>query len=717
MDITARGMAALFCRNNRQHALRLTDAGEFCYPPSMLRFLICILSIAGYTAAEEGMWTFNNFPRQAVERKYGFSPSPQWLDRVRLSSVRLAQGCSASFVSPNGLIMTNHHCAASCIQALSTREQDYLSAGFQAKGREQEIRCPNLEANQLSEITDVTSRIAASVKGLTDQAANDARKAEIARIEKACTSGDDVRCEVVTLYSGGEYNLYKYRRYQDVRLVFAPEMGIAFFGGDPDNFMFPRYNLDMTFLRAYASGKPAPTDHYFTWSRAGAKEGELTFVTGHPGSTDRQHTVAMLEFERDVILPDMLLYLAEYRGYLTQFQTRGTEQKRISQDELLSVENSLKAFRGQHGALLSTAFFNQKRLAESEFQRKIMADAKLKSEYGSLWSDIEKVTGKQRQHRTPYIHIERQRGLRSRLYSQALRLVRMAEEAGKPNEKRLEEYAEARIPELRQAVLSPAPVYKEFDIEMFTFALTRLREALGPDDAAVKQILGKRSPREIATELIGETKLADPAVRKALFEGGKRAVDASTDSMILFAKKVDPIARQIRKRYEDEFESPDKRLGEKLGQAVFAALGKSVYPDATFTLRLSFGTVKGWEESGRRISPFTIFGGLYERHTGSDPFALPKSWLDARDKVDLQTPMNFVTTNDIIGGNSGSPMIDREARIVGLIFDGNIHSLGGNYGFDETVNRAVAVHSSAILEALEKVYRAADLLGELRGAN
>jgi hypothetical protein len=682
----------------------------------MLRFSLILLCFGSFASAEEGMWTFNNFPRQVVQRNFGFSPSQDWLDRVRLSSVRLAQGCSASFVSGDGLIMTNHHCATSCIQALSTGEKDYLSAGFQTKGRDQEIRCPNLEANQLSEITDVTARIAASVKGLTDQAANDARKAEIARIEKACTSGDEVRCEVVTLYSGGEYNLYKYRRYQDVRLVFAPEVGIAFFGGDPDNFMFPRYNLDVTFLRAYDNGKPARTPHFFSWSPAGAKEGELTFVTGHPGSTDRQHTVAMLEFERDVVLPDMLLYLAEYRGYLTQFQMRGAEQKRISQDELFGVENSLKAFRGEHGALLSAAFLNQKRQAESEFQKKILANPDWKDEYGPLWSDIGMLTQKQRRHRTHYIHIERQRGLRSRLYSQALRLVRMAEEAGKPNEKRLEEYAEARIPQLRQAVLSPAPIYKEFDIEMFTFALTRLREALGPDDAAVKQILGRRSPREIATDLIGATKLTEPAVRKALFEGGKAAVDASTDPMILFAKKVDPIARQIRKRYEDEFESPAKRLGEKLGHAIFAAYGKSVYPDATFTLRLSFGTVKGWEENGVRINPFTIFGGLYERHTGSDPFALPKSWLEARDKVNLQTPMNFVTTNDIIGGNSGSPMINREARIVGLIFDGNIHSLGGNYGFDKTANRAVAVHSSAILEALDKVYGARDLLAELSGA-
>lgn len=678
----------------------------------MRRFL-AFLFLCGLLSAEEGMWTFNNFPSAIVGKKYGFAPTQDWLDRVRLSSVRLAEGCSSSFVSPSGLLMTNHHCAASCIAQLSTSEKDYMEKGYAAGTPAEEMRCPRQEANVLVEITDVTARMQQATKDLADKAANDARKAETARLEKECATSESFRCEVVSLYGGGIYNLYKYQRYQDVRLVFAPEFAIAFFGGDPDNFMFPRYNLDVTFLRVYDKGQPLKTPHYFKWSAGGAKEGELTFVTGHPGGTNRQHTVAMLETERDFINIHKLTYLSEYRGILTEFQTRGDEQRRIAQDDLNSVENSLKAYKGEENALLEKSLFAQKQAEERDFQSRVAKDAKLRSQYAKVWDEIAAVQTKVRQLYLPYTYLEGSYGFRSALFRHAKRLLRMSEEFEKPNEKRLEEYADARKPSLRQATLSPAPIYPELEIEELTFSLTKLREVLGPDDPVVRALFGKRGPREIATEAVKNTKLGDLATRKALMEGGKNAVGSSNDSMLMLARLVDPYAREVRKRMEDEVESVLTSGQEKLARARFAAYGTSLYPDATFTLRLTYGSVKGWVENGKNVPPFTIIGGVYERATGSFPFALPPSWIDAKPKLDLQTRFNFVTNNDIIGGNSGSPVINKDAQIVGLIFDGNIHSLGGNYGFDETLNRAVAVHSDAIKEALKKVYGAERVLKEL----
>jgi hypothetical protein len=677
-------------------------------------FVVTVLVAAVFLHADEGMWTFNNFPSDVVAQKYGFRPDAKWLDHVRLSSARIAGGCSSSFVSPNGLVMTNHHCAVGCVQDLSTPQNDMVAKGFYAKTQAQELKCPNYELNQLIQISDVTARVNAATRGKTDQQFTDALNAEKAKITRECTAGDDVLCEVVSLYSGGRYDLYKYHRYQDVRLVFAPEKAIAFFGGDPDNFMFPRYDLDVSFLRAYENGRPAATEHHFKWSREGAKDGMLTFVIGNPGNTERELTAAELEHLRDRELPDYLLYLSELRGILSQFQTKGPEQARISNAMLFSVENSIKALRGEYFALIDKAAFAQKTEREREFQRKIEANPEWKKEYGGAWAALAAAVKKDVAMSTPYLFIEKNRGFRSRLYLLAKNLVRAAEELPKPNEKRLIEFADAKIPQLKADLFSTAPIYNELQIETLTFSLTKLREELGPDDDFVRQVLGKRSPREVATELVNGTKLKDVAFRKTLFDGGKAAIDASTDPMIVFAKQVDKHARELRARYEREVEGVVKKNHELLGRARFAVYGTSIYPDATFTPRISFGSVRGWEENGRKINPFTIIGGVYERHTGRDPFALPESWLQAKNKLNQTTPFNFVTTNDIIGGNSGSPMIDQKAEIVGLIFDGNLPSLGGAFWFDESVNRAVAVHSQVIIESLDKVYGAGRVLDEIR---
>ncbi len=505
--------------------------------------------------------------------------------------------------------------------------------------------------------------------------------------------------------------MYKYRRFSDVRLVFAPEFDTAFFGGDPDNFMFPRYNLDLAFMRLYEGGAPARTTHRFAWSPAGAAAGDLVFVTGHPGTTLRQYTTSQLEFERDVRLPTDLAYYSERRGLLTEFRRRGAEQARLAAPALISVENTLKVFRGQSAALADPALIERKRADETALRRQVTARRDLHQRFGGAWDAISAaVRGK----REPWLRstaFARLTG--SQLFGQALTLVRLAAEQPKPNEQRLPEYTESALPARRQQITAPRPYNKEMDTVLFTHVLTYLREQLGLDDPAVKALLGHRSPDEVAAASIAKTRLDDAAVRTDLMKGGTAAIEASTDPLIALAKAVDPFAREARRRLEGGADAVIDRNQQLVAQARFAVLGETVYPDATFTLRVSIGTVRGWTEDGREVTPFTTLGGLYQRVTGSPPFVLPARWMERKGSVGLDTPFNLAADTDIIGGNSGSPMIDRNGRIVGLVFDGNIHSIGGEYWFDETRNRTVAVDSRGIREALKSVYQADRLLSEI----
>jgi hypothetical protein len=679
---------------------------------------LLIFSFLGFglsSQADEGMWTLNGFPTKAVAKKHGFTATPQWLEHVRLSSARLAGGCSGSFVSQNGLIMTNHHCASSCIAQLSTAGDDRMAKGFYAKAQTDEIKCPEVEINKLTEITDVTAKMNQATHGQKGKAFNDALKAAMSNIEKECSAGsEDVRCDVVTLYHGGQYNLYKYRRYQDVRLVFAPESKIAFFGGDPDNFNFPRFDLDVSFLRVYDGGKPLMTKDYFQWSANGPSENEMTFVTGHPGRTSRLMTVSALEYVRDVRLPTNLMYASEMRGFLTEFQNRGPEQKRISNEELFGIENWLKAMKGNFEALLEPSMMQAKSKAESQLRKKIQANPAWRKEYGQAWDEITTAYGELRKIAKPLRQIENN-DFGSKLFSRAKDLVRAAQEIPKPNAKRFREFADSRLPQLKQELFSEAPIYDDMEIAMLAFHLKKMREVLLADHPLVKKILGKKSPEALAEELVEGTKLKDIAVRKALFEGGQKAIEASKDPMIQLALMIEPEARAVRTQYEDEIETKIKQNDEKVAKALFAVYGSDTYPDATFTLRISVGQMKGWEEAGKQVVPYTTLGGAFDRHTGSDPFALPDSWLQAKAKLDLKTHFNFVSTNDIIGGNSGSPVINKDAQVVGLIFDGNIHSLGNDYGFNEKLSRAVAVDSQALLETLDKVYGARRVIEDIRG--
>ncbi len=682
---------------------------------SAILFMLFASLFPASARADEGMWLLNNFPADQVEKLYGFRPGQSWLDHARSSAVRLAQGCSAAFVSPKGLVQTNHHCAEHCIEQLSRSGQDLVSAGFYAKEEKDEVQCPDFEIDQLIEIGDVTGRVRDAIAGKDGAAFTEAKRAVQAAIAKEC-SGDDpaLRCDVVELYNGGIYNLYKYRRFQDVRLVFAPEQAIAFFGGDPDNFEFPRYDLDVSYLRVYREGKPLDTSaNFFAYAREDVKPGDLTFTVGNPGSTDRLDTVAELEFTRDVTLPRSLFRLSELRGLLTEFSTKGPEEKRIATGKLFGVENSLKARKGQFEALVDPALIAAKAKAEAELRAKVDADPALKAEAGAAWDKIGETIKRWKPKNERYASTEGRGAFDSRLFGDALTLVRNEAEKAKPDEKRLPEYTEANFPIKKQALLSDRPFYPELEKLTLTFSLTKLRERLGPDDAFVQKVLGKKSPAELANELVDGSKLGDAAVRKVLFDGGQQALDASSDPMIALARLVDPEFRTIRKDYEDNFSAPLEQARSAIARARFKIYGTSLYPDATFTMRISYGTVKGYTQNDTIIEPVTHIAGLFRRATGAPPYKLPDSWVQAQPLLHMDQAMNFATTNDIIGGNSGSPVIDKAGEVVGLIFDGNIQSLGGDFGFDPAVNRAVAVSVGALREALRKVYRADRIATEL----
>ncbi len=501
------------------------------------------------------------------------------------------------------------------------------------------------------------------------------------RIARECSGGDaNVRCDVVELYHGGVYDLYRYRRYQDVRLVFAPEMAIAFFGGDPDNFEFPRYDLDVTYVRVYANDRPLDTSaNYFRYADRDVRPGDLVFTAGHPGRTNRLDTVAALQFQRDVTLPRGIFYDSELRGLLTEFSATGAERARIAKGMLFGIENSLKARKGQFAALVDPAIIASRTASEQALRKAVAADPQLQAQYGQAWDTIRTALDRYRGMRDRQVFTEGGQGFRSRLFGYAKTLVRHATEVKKPDEARLREYTDANFPGQRQSLASRAPVYPELEKLTLGFSLTKLREALGADDPFVKKVLGNKAPTELAAELVDGSKLGDAAFRRTLIDADEATIAASGDPMIALVRRIDPDLRAIRQAYESEVEADLTRSSGQIANAMFKISGTSTYPDATFTLRISFGSVKGYRHDDREIAPITTISGAFARATGADPFRLPDSWIAAQPTLDLATPFNIATTNDIIGGNSGSPVINRNAEVVGLIFDGNIESLGRRF--------------------------------------
>lgn len=686
--------------------------------------LIPALLLALPAAADEGMWTFDNVPKAAVRQKYGVELTDSWLQRLQRSIIRQESGCTGSFVSADGLMLTNHHCSMGCLADLSSASANYVADGFRADTRGQERKCPGKIVSVLVDMEDVTDKVQAATAGLADAAANEARKRALSSLESDCAekqkstaskrSAGALACESVSLYQGGQYWLYKYKRYDDVRLTFAPEQAIGAFGGDPDNFNFPRWSLDFSLLRVYENGRPAHTPDYLRWRAEGPNVGEPVFVVGHPGTTNRLLTVEQLKSLREV-LSSSLLRTSELRGRLIQWSKTGEEPQRIVRSILQSLENSLKIQRGRQLALLDDAALARKAEQERELRKLIAADPRLSARVGESWENIARALERNRLVRERHLYLEGGAGFGGTLFSYAKTLVRSATERSKPNEHRLREYADSALPKLRQRLLAVTPVYSEYERITLSFSLDKMREALGPDDTIVRKVFGDESPESLAEKLIEGTQLADPAVRSALWEGGAAAIENSSDPMIALARSIDDEARSLRKIVDDEVQAPIARAQERIAEARFAVFGRNAYPDATFTLRLSYGAVKGWIERGEQVAPFTRLAGLYDRATGMDPYRIPQPWLESRNTLEMDTVFNYATTNDIVGGNSGSPVVDSKGQLVGLAFDGNIHSIAGNYWYDGEVNRAVAVHPAIMLSALRDVYRRDALVREILG--
>jgi hypothetical protein len=681
-----------------------------------------LLLAAPIVYGDEGMWLFNNPPRDHLKNKYDFDATPDWLEHVQKSSVRFNSGGSGSFVSPDGLVMTNHHVGADCLQKISDEKHNYLRDGFHARTRAHEHKCTDLELNVLMSIEDVTERVKAAVKpGLSSEQAFAARRAVMAEIEKESLDKTGLRSDIITLYQGGLYHLYRFKKYTDVRLVLAPEQQTAFFGGDPDNFEYPRFDLDACFFRVYENNQPAKIEHYLKWSKAGAKDGELVFVSGHPGRTDRLATLAELDYLRNIGFPFLLQRLNRLEVLLTTFSARNEENARQARDLLFGVANSRKARVGGLAALLDPELMARKQQQEKKLRAKAEEDGSLK-DARDAWDRIAAAQKVRAANIRKFTLLEGGRGgasgFNSELYDIARTLLRAAEEKPKSNSKRLREFRDSNLESLEFQLFSEAPIYDNFEKLKLADSLTFLANEIGADSPLVKKVLAGKSPSERAYELVSGTKLKDVKLRKKLYKGGKEVIDAAHDPMIELARLVDPEARKVRKTIESEVEEVQRQAYAEIAKVKFALEGTSTYPDATFTLRLSFGQVKGYEEDGKHVPFETTFAGLYKRsaeHHNREPFDLPPRWVEKKDRLNLKTPLNFICTADIIGGNSGSPVINRRAEVVGLIFDGNIQSLALDFAYSDEQARALSVHSAGIVEALRKVYDAGALADELTG--
>ena len=667
---------------------------------------------AGRAQADEGMWPFDEAPVARVKDALGVSLDARWLDHLRDASVRLTNGCSASIVSRGGLVLTNQHCIVACAEQVSPPDQDYVADGFVSGAPAEERTCPGVQAEVLVGIADVTAPIFAAGAGRVGEEFASARQTAVANVERAGCNGDPrYRCQVVSFYQGGEFKLYKYRRYADVRLVFAPELDAAWFGGDPDNFNFPRYDLDCAFLRLYENGKPATTPNFLAWSNAAPQAGEPVFVSGNPGVTERRLTVAQLEALRDVSLPLLTQEIAEMRARLATLGEQGPAMRRLVASALFEAENTHKVLEGRLVALHDPAFMAARAKEEADLKARLATDPKLAAQIGDPWGQIAAAQQVYDRQFVVWHELEAGAGGGSDLYRYARELVRAAAERVKPTGQRLPEYADSRLALDEKLLVDPKPVHPVLEKLRLEFWLSKTRDQLGADALAVTMLLDGETPEAMATRLAAGSKLGDPALRKALWNGGMAAVAASDDPMIQFVLRTDPLSRAARQVWEEEVESQVQDGGERIARVRYALLGAGLYPDANFSLRLSYGKVAGWTDQGRQTTPFTTFAGLFQRATGAPPYRLPSRW--TADKLDPATILDFATTNDITGGSSGSPVVNARGQLVGTAFDSNIHGIAGDFTYDAALNRTIAVSTVAITEALQKIYGDAALAREL----
>jgi hypothetical protein len=691
----------------------MNKSGVRRFIPAVLTVALLILPVF----ADEGMWLFNKPPKDILQKKYGFAITPEFLNHLRLSSISFG-GASGSFISPEGLVLTNHHVGQGAVQNLSTKDRDLMKTGFYARTRAQELKVPSMELRVLQDIEDVTDKVLGAEKpGMTPAEAADARGKVIASIEKETTEKTGLRGVVVTLYAGGMYHLYKYKTFNDVRLVFAPEYLVAFFGGDQDNFTYPRYDLDICLFRIYENGQPLRSDNYIRWSTAGVKEGDLVLCSGHPGSTGRLLTYAQLEFLRDTSYPFTIANYKRRQAYMHEYSRKGEEQARIALRNLFGIENSLKATIGYQSGLLDKALMEKKLKDEQVLRSAVAKNPDLETPFGSAWDEVAAAEKAYASFYKPMVFFERANGFYTTYFTMARNLVRLAMEKPKPNPDRLREYRDAALPSVERGLLSPAPIYDEFETLKLGDSLAQLQEELG-DWQETKWILGGRSPQDVARELIAGTKLKDVSARKKLMEGGLEAVYQSQDPMVKLALLVDPVSRGLRARYEKEVDAIETRNGARIAQAMFKLEGTAIPPDATGTLRLSFGAVKGYVENGKKILFETTFAGLYDKSQkagNKDPYELPESFLKNKAAVRMSTPINFVSTADSIGGNSGSPLVNKKGEFVGVLFDGNIQSLPTRFVYEDKISRSVMIHGQGIIEALLKIYNAKPLVDEILG--
>ncbi|MGZ5488030.1 MAG: S46 family peptidase [Candidatus Aminicenantales bacterium] len=668
-------------------------------------------------SSDEGMWLFNKPPKDILQKKYGFTVTPEFMDHLRLASISFG-GASGSFVSPEGLVLTNHHVGRGAVQNLSTKDRDLMKTGFYARTQAEELKVPGMELRVLIGIADVTDKVLGAEKpGTTPVEAADARQKVIAALENEAAGTAGMRGTVVTLYSGGMYHLYTYKLYDDVRLVFAPEYLVAFFGGDQDNFTYPRYDLDITLFRIYENGRPFKSDNYIKWSTTSVREGDLVLCSGHPGSTGRLLTMGQLEFLRDTGYPFNIANLKRRQAFMRAYAAQGEEQSRIAMRNLFGIENSLKATIGYQSGLLDEKLLAKKLREEQSLRAQVAKSPDLEKAYSPAWDEIAAAEKAYASFFKPLAFFERANGFYTTYFTMARTIVRMAMEKPKPNADRLREFRDASLPSVERGLLSPAPIYDDFEVVKLGDSLAQLQEEL-PDMMEVRWILGGRSPQDVARDLIAGTKLKDIDARKKLLDGGLTAVYQSPDPMIKLALLVDPVSRGLRARYEDQVDAVETRNGTRIAQAMFKLEGTSIPPDATGTLRLSFGAVKGYVENGRKVAFQTTFAGLYDKSAkagNKDPYELPARFITKKPAVSLATPVDFVSTADSIGGNSGSPLVNRKGEFVGVLFDGNIQSLPTRFVYDDAISRSVMVHGQGIIEALLKIYDAKPLVDEILG--